>query len=181
MRRTSLFAIAAWTLMLLSGAPEARAQAEPRQPGERSDNIIRRYNTGLRYALAPGLFIPLNGERVGFSVTGDVRYGVGFGPLIVAPGLRLAGYFPSDVTILTALASARVTVPLGRVGPYAFGGLGPGWASDPSEAGLAYMLGGGVHAFVGENFALGVEVTYQAITGTAFESLFLGPSILLGF
>jgi len=175
MRRPILFAIAAWTSILVSGLPRACAQGEP------DNNIIARYNTGLRYSLAPGLFIPLNGERVGFSITGDARYGFDFGPAIVAPGLRLAGYFPSGVTILSALVTARVTVPIGRVGPYVLGGVGPGWVSEPSEAGLAYMLGGGVHAFLGQSFALGAEVTYQSITGTAFESLFFGPSILLGF
>jgi len=34
---------------------------------------------------------------------------------------------------------------------------------------------------VGARFGIGAEATYQAITGTAFEALFVGPSLLLAF
>src|SRR5688500_5197640 len=63
-------------------------------------DIVVAYNTGLRFAIAPGVFIPTNGGRVGFSIAGEVRYGFELGPLILAPGVRLAAYFPPDVNIL---------------------------------------------------------------------------------
>ncbi len=155
----------------------AAAQAE----GPRGRDVVVAYNTGWRFSIAPGLFIPVNGERVGFSISGDVRYGIELGPVIVAPGARLAGYFPSDLTVLAGMATTRVTLPLGPVGPYVLGGVGPGWVSEPSEAGLAYMAGGGAMVHIGTRFGIGAEATYQAITGTRFRALFIGPSLLFGF
>lgn len=158
-------------------AQRARAQAE----GPSGRDVVVAYNVGLRFGIAPGIFIPVNGESVGFSISGDVRYGIELGPVVVAPGGRLAGYFPSELTVLAALATTRVTLPLGPVGPYVLGGVGPGWVSEPSEAGLAWMAGGGLMAHIGTRFGIGAEATYQAITGTAFKALFIGPSLLLGF
>ncbi len=159
-------------------AKPVRAQ-EPIQPSGRV--VVVAYNTGVRFSVAPGIFIPINGGRVGFSISGDLRYGIETGPVVVAPGVRLAGYFPSDLTVLAALATTRVTMPLGPVGPYVVGGLGPGWVSEPSRAGLAWLAGGGFMVHIGTRFGLGAEATYQAITNTAFKALFVGPSLLFGF
>jgi hypothetical protein len=160
-----------------------RAQAQEQQWQEPSGrDLVVAYNTGFRFSIAPGIFIPVNGERVGFSITGDFRYGFDLGPVVLAPGVRLAGYFPSDATILAALATTRLVIPAGPVGPYVLGGLGPGWVSEPdSEVGLAWMAGGGFMWHVSTRFGIGAEATYQAITGTPFKALFVGPSFLIGF
>lgn len=165
--------------LLFAIAPAAVRAQVPEQPSAR--DLVVAQNVGLRLAIAPGVYIPTDGGSVGFSIVGDVRFGIELGPIIVAPGGRLAGYFPSGLTILAALATGRVTVPLGPVGPYVMGGLGPGWVSDPAKAGLAWMAGGGLMANIGPHFALGAEVTYQGITGTAVKALFIGPTFLFGF
>jgi len=165
--------------LLLGLTSSGRAQAPYAEPSAR--DIVVAYNTGLRVSVAPGLFIPTDGGRVGFSIAGDVRYGVEVGPAVIAPGLRLAGFFPSGFVSLTALATTRVTLPLGPVGPYVMGGVGPGYLSEPSHVGLAYQAGGGLMVHLGRSFALGAEVSYFGITGTDFQSLAIGPSLLIGY
>jgi len=167
----------AFALAALPAASGARAQTG--EPSTR--DIVVAYNTGLRFSLAPGLFIPTDGGKVGFSLAGDVRYGFELGPTIVAPGVRLAGFFPAGARALTALGTLRVTVPAGPVAPFLVGGVGPGWVSDPSHAGLAYLAGGGLMLHIGQSFGIGVEASYFGITDSWFRSVAIGPSILLSF
>jgi len=177
---SSALIFALFGALALTGPAPARAQsAAPEGPSGR--DIVVAYNTGFRFSIAPGIFIPINGERVGFSIAGDFRYGIEVGPIVVAPGARLAGYFPSNLTVLAAMATTRLTLPLGPVGPYVVGGVGPGWVSEPSRAGLAWLAGGGLMVHIGTRFGIGAEATYQAITNTRFKALFVGPSFLLGF
>ncbi len=172
----SVFALAVLGTLSLTAA---RARA---QEGISGRDLVLAYNTGFRFSIAPGVFIPVNGERAGFSITGDFRYGFETGPVVLAPGLRLAGYFPAEATILAAFATGRITIPAGPVGPYVLGGVGPGWVSDPdSEAGLAWLAGGGFMVHIGTRLGIGAEATYQAITNTSFKALFVGPSLLFGF
>lgn len=162
----------------LTRTQRASAQAEA-PPTARE--IVVAYNVGSRFSIAPGIFIPRDGQRVGFSIAGDYRYGIELGPVVLAPGVRLSGFFPSQFVALSALGTARLTVPLGPVGPYVMGGVGPGYVSKPAEPGLAFMGGGGLMVYVGQAFAIGAEATYLGITGTRFRALFIGPSLLLGF
>jgi len=168
------------TLVLGVSAASGRAGAQPTYAGPTAREIVVAYNTGPRFSIAPGLIIPASG-RVGFSIMGDFRYGIETGPLILAPGARVAGFFPSGSVALTALGTLRLTVPLGPVGPYVMGGAGPGYVTDPSRAGLAYLGGGGLMVHFGLHFALGAEATYFAITGTDVRALLVGPSLLLSF
>jgi hypothetical protein len=140
-------------------------------------DIVVAYNTGWRFSIAPGLLIS-DGD-VGFSIAGDVRYGFEIGPLVLAPGARVAGYFPPDFYALSALATGRITYPIGPVGPYLVGGIGPGYLSDPSQAGAAYLGGGGLMIHIGSSFGFGAELTYFGITGTDFRAF--GPALLLMF
>lgn len=162
-------------LALLAFQATARAQ----EPTLRE--IVVAYNTGLRFSIAPGIYIPTDGGRVGFSIAGDLRYGIELGPIVVAPGARVSGFFPSGFYALTGLATGRITVPLGPFGPYVLGGVGPGYISEPSHTGLAYLGGGGLMIHFGQRFALGAEATYFGITGTSFRTLFIGPTLLLSF
>jgi hypothetical protein len=170
-------ALALALAQLVAGA-SAQAQ-ETYEPSARE--IVVAYNTGLHFSIAPGVFIPTHGGRVGFSVAGEVRYGFELGPLILAPGVRLAGYFPEDVTIVTGLGTLRMTVPLGPFAPFIVGGAGPGYVSSPSHTGVAYLGGGGFMVHIGTHFGIGAEATYQAITGTQFAAIFVGPLLLLAF
>jgi hypothetical protein len=144
--------------------------------------VVIAYNAGLRLGIVPSIFIPVRGGDVGFAIAGDVRYGFDIKKAVVlAPGLRLAGYFPSGDTILIGLATLRLTVPVGPVGPFVVGGVGPGWVKDESDVGVAYVGGGGFVVHIGTKFGIGAEATYQAITGTDFSAIFVGPVLLLSF
>jgi hypothetical protein len=157
--------------------PFAVEEAEP--PSAR--DIVFAFNTGLRIALAPGVFIPTDGGRVGFFIAADVRYGFKVGPMVIAPGVRPAAYFPSHNRIFTGLGTLRLTFPVGPVGPFILGGVGPGWVRKPSHVGVAYLGGGGFMVHIGTSFGIGVEASYQAITGSDFAALFVGPLLLLAF
>lgn len=180
--RRSRFSRSHWSwallLALLAWGGSARAQ-ERYEPSAR--DVVVAYNTGLHFSIAPGIFIPVDGGRVGFSIAGDVRYGFEIGPLIMAPGVRLAAYFPEDVNVVAGLGTLRLTFPLGAFAPFVVGGAGPGYVSSPSHTGAAYLAGGGFMVHIGTRFGIGAEATYQAITGTAFSALFVGPLILLAF
>lgn len=171
------FVLLALVLNTFLPGPE-RARAQERVS---SRDIVVAYNTGLRISLAPGVFIPSDGGRVGFSIAGDVRYGFEVGPTVLAPGARVAAFFPSGFFALTALATGRITVPVGPLGPYVLGGVGPGYVSDPARAGLSYLGGGGLMIHIGESFGIGAEAVYFGIAGTDFRALFVGPALLLNF
>lgn len=155
----------------------------PPPPEEKPNprDVVFAYNKGLRISLIPGIFIPIHGGDVGFFFAADFRYGFALGPVVVAPGLRPAGYFPPDQTILTGLATLRLTFPVGPVGPFITGGAGPGWVKHPSTVGVAYSGGGGFMVHIGTRFGFGAEASYQGITNTNFRALFVGPLIMLSF
>lgn len=151
------------------------------EPAPRARDIVAVYNTGARFTIAPGVFIPLDGERVGFSVAGDFRYGFDTGSIILAPGARVAGFFLPEARVVLGLATARVTVPLGPVGPFVIGGVGPGFVSAPGHTDLGYVAGGGFMVHVGVRFAVGAEAAYQAVRQSGFSALSMGPSVLVAF
>jgi hypothetical protein len=170
--------VLALVLTIATGG-RARAQEYYREPTGR-DMVIAQ-NVGPRFSLAPGVFLPTDGGHVGFSIAGDYRHGFELGHTILAPGARLAGFFPSDFVALTAMGTARLTVPVGPVGPYLMGGVGPGYVSEPSKVGLALLGGGGLMVYIGTSFGIGAEASYLTITGTNLHALFIGPALMLGF
>ncbi|MDB4990974.1 MAG: hypothetical protein JWN04_6152 [Myxococcaceae bacterium] len=171
-----------WLVSLALGPLVAhRARAQELAPPPTSRDIVFAYNTGSRFSIAPGVFIPNHGGRLGFSIMGDYRYGIAVGPVILAPGVRVAGFFPSGYVALSALGTGRLTIPIGPVAPYVLGGVGPGYVTKPSQAGLSFLAGGGLMVHIGPSFGVGAEATYLGITGTNFRALFVGPSLLLNF
>jgi opacity protein-like surface antigen len=114
-------------------------------------------------------------------LAGDFRYGFDTGPVIAAPGARGAAFFLSDARVVIGLATARVTVPVGPVGPFVLGGVGTGFVSAPEHVDLGYLAGGGLMVHFGVHVAVGAEVAYQAVRRTSFSALSVGPSLLLAF
>jgi len=144
-------------LLAIFGRP-FRASAQDEKPSRR--DVVVAHNKGLRFTIAPGVIVPTNGADAGFSLAADVRFGIELGPIIVAPGARLGGYWPSGPNA------------------YVLGGVGPGWVTSPEQTDVAYVLGGGAMVHIGSRFGIGLEVTYQAITDTRFKAWFFGPSLL---
>lgn len=161
---------------------EQTARTEPvPEEGPSGRDIVAAYNAGFHWGFSPGVFIPSNGGKGGFTLSADFRYGFDTGPVIVAPGVRLAGFFPSGSTVMMGLGLVRVTLPIGHFAPFVRGGLGPGHISDPSYTGVVYHLGAGAMVHFSERFGLGVDAAYDKFAGTNFSVFSIGPSLLIAF
>lgn len=147
---------------------------------EESESTAMQANKGLRFGFGPALLLPTDGGPMGGGLVLDGRYGIKAGPTVLAPGGRLAGYILSERFIGTAMPTFRITVPVGPLAPYALGGIGGGWLSNASESGLAWIGGGGLMIHFGRVLAIGAEATYEAITGTEYKALSIGPAIHIG-
>ncbi|MDB4985703.1 MAG: hypothetical protein JWN04_881 [Myxococcaceae bacterium] len=163
------------------GSSMLAAPSAAEAPAGQSAELAASSIAGPRFSLAPGLFVPPEGGRLGLSLVADAHYNLEVGRVIVAPGVRLAGFFRADTTALAALATKRLTLQLGTVDPYVVGGVGIGHLSDPTHLGLAYQAGGGLTICVHRFVALGVEATYFGVTGTDFRALLFGPALLINF
>ena len=160
-------------LALLLASTTASAQ-------ETRDSAATDANKRLRIGLGPEVIVPSDSGPLGGGVVLDGRYGFKAGPTVLAPGGRLDGYILSNRLIGIAMPTFRLTLPIGPLAPYAVGGIGGGWLSNRSESGLALLGGGGLMVHFGRIIAIGVELTYQRITGTEFEGVAIGPSIQFG-
>lgn len=148
---------------------------------DEGDSAAMAANRGFKLGIGPIILFPMrdNGPFGGGLIV-DGRYGIKAGPTVLAPGARLSGYLISGRFIGTAMPTFRVTLPVGPLAPFVLGGVGPGFISNDSEAGVALLGGGGLMIHFGRFFAIGAEATYQVITGTEFRSLAIGPAISFG-
>jgi hypothetical protein len=143
------------------------------------DSAAWRANTGLVTGLGLALLVPEEGS-LGGGLELTARYGIPAGPVIIAPGGLLGGYYLQERFIGMLMPTLRATLPLGPLAPFVQGGLGPGGITNPGEGGLAWLGGGGLMIHFGDFFALGAEINYQGITGTGYKALSIGPSIIIG-
>lgn len=151
-------------------APAAHAQG---------DSAAWRANTGFVTGTGIALLIPDEGS-VGFGLELTGRYGIPAGPVVLAPGALLGGYYLQKRFIGMLMPTFRVTLPLGPFAPFGQGGIGAGGITNPGEGGLALLGGGGLMIHFGSVVALGAEINYEVITGTDFKVLSIGPSIIIG-
>ena len=131
--------------------------------------------TGLGVAI----LVPDEGSAGG-GLELSTRYGFPVGPVILAPGARLGGYYLQERLIGLVLGTGRATLPIGPLAPFVQAGAGAGGLSNPGDGGLAWLVGGGLMIHFGYHFAVGAEVSWQGITGTGFEVLSIGPSLVIG-
>lgn len=149
--------------------------------------IVAAYNTGFQWGIAPGVVFA--GDKTSFFL--GLRFGYGFdtGKVIVVPGVRLVAYF-TDPNVYLGMPVVKLIYPIDRFAPFVEGGAGVGYVSgtdvnatttiDP-QTGLALLVGGGFMVHFSWKFGLGVEATYQTITGTGFDGFGVGPILALGF
>jgi hypothetical protein len=157
---------------LCAAAPAAAEDEIPNTAAWRS-------NTGLVAGVGFAVLVPDEGS-LGFGAELNARYGMPVGPIILAPGGLLGGYFLQERFIADLLGTLRLTAPLGPLAPFVQGGAGPGVLTSPGDAGVAWLAGGGLVVHFGGVLTIGVEVNYQGITGTGYKSLSIGPSISIG-
>lgn len=174
--RTSM--MVALSALVLTALLPSKASAQEEPPPEPSPSVSA--NTGFRTGIGPVLILPSDGGPAGGGLELDARYGIKTGPVIVGPGVRAAGYGISGRFIGQVMPAARVTLPVGPFAPYAIGGLGGGFLSNPGEGGVALLGGLGMMVHFGRALAIGLEGSYRTITGTEFQMFALGPVISLG-
>jgi len=159
--------------------PVAPVEEEPPAMSE-GRMLVSLYNSGFQWGISPG--VVFSRGKAGFAL--GVRFGYGFdtGRVILVPGVRLSGYFV-DPNVYLGMPTFKLVLPIDRFAPFVEGGAGLGHVAggtEPAETGAALMGGGGfmVHA---THFALGVEASYQVITGTDFRGFGVGPILAIGF
>jgi hypothetical protein len=167
--------------LLVAAASVVGISRDARAQEEHEDSAAMSANRGFKLGIGPTVLLPMRaGGPYGGGLNVEGRYGIKAGPTVVAPGGMLAGYFISSRFIGMAMPTFRLTVPIGPLAPYALGGVGGGWISNPSEGGVALLGGGGLMIHFGRFFAIGAEATYQTITGTDFGGVTIGPAISFG-
>lgn len=133
-----------------------------------------RENTGPGVSARPGAYFPSVGD-MGFNVDANATYGIGAEPFVIAPGGRFASYF-GDQGAISGMPVVEAMLPVGPVVPYAKAGAGIGHTNGPEgETGLSLMAGGGFDFHVSRDVLVGVDATWETVTGTDFNALSIGP------
>lgn len=161
--------------------PVVRPQEDEPEPMSEGRMLVSLYNSGFQWGIAPG--VVFSRGKAGFAL--GLRFGYGFdtGPVILVPGIRLAGYF-IDPNVYLGMPTFKLVFPIDRFAPFVEGGAGVGHVaganSTPAETGAALMGGGGFMIHF-TRVAFGAEASYQVITGTPFKGFGVGPILALGF
>lgn len=164
-------------------APTSASSVTEEPPPAMSEGraLVSLYNSGFQWGIAPG--VVFSRGKAGFAV--GLRFGYGFdtGPVILVPGVRLAGYF-IDPNVYVGMPTFKLVIPIDRFAPFVEGGAGAGHvAADGAtgaKTGLALMGGGGFMIHF-TRVAFGAEASYQVITGTGFKGFGVGPILAIGF
>ncbi len=165
-----------------------RARESEDAPEEMSEGrrIVVAYNTGFQWGLSPGVIV--GNSKASFFLGLRLGYGFDTGKVIVVPGVRLSGFF-SDPNVYIGMPVMKLVYPIDRFAPFVEAGAGYGYISGfsvgktdvPAESGVALFAGTGFMIHFSWKFGLGVEGTYQTITGTEFSGFGIGPIIALAF
>jgi hypothetical protein len=175
LRVLSIAAVASMFALLVASSAHAETAAEAS-------------NIGLHTQLGPAILLGSDGS-FGIGAEFALRYGIQTGPVILAPGGRVAGYYYSvndgnqstGHFIGDVMPTFRVTAPLGPFAPFVEGGVGPGIVTNDTAGGVALYAGVGLMIHFSEVFALGAEFADEAITNTGFHAISIGPVIQFGF
>jgi hypothetical protein len=164
-----------------SSSPSVQAQAsEP--PAQRittvRDLTARRY-TGLGWTISPGVVFEKNGTA-GFSFGAQVEYGIDTGSVIAMPGVSVTGYF-AQPNVYVEMPTMKLVLPIGALALFVEGGAGVGEITNPGQAAPALLGAGGFTFHPGPSILLGLEAGYEALLGTDFQAVLLGPIFAVSF
>ncbi len=126
-------------------------------------------HSGWSINFTPVLILPSGDNRFGGGVDPEVKYTIDLGEARLSAGGRVGAYYAKNLFGVTVMPTLRLTVPLGRVEPYAAIGLGYGWLTDAAHYGLATMGRLGFVYHFSERFAVGLEGTLQRLDGSRYR------------
>ena len=168
--------------------PPAEPSREPPPPPQTSEAPyteerfrVSIFYSGFQWGISPG--VVLARSKASLFLGARLGYGFDLDTVILVPGLRVSAYF-TDPNVYIGMPTTKVVVPFGRFAPFVEAGLGFGHhaadAAVPAKSGLAILGGGGLMVHF-SSVAVGVEASYQVITGTSFKGFGIGPILALGF
>ncbi|HVJ92856.1 MAG TPA: hypothetical protein VM580_23810 [Labilithrix sp.] len=151
---------------------------EEEEPPSMSEGrlLVSLYNTGFQWGIAPGIIISRG--KAGFAFGARFGYGFDTGSVILVPGVRLLGLF-ADPNVYMGMPTFKVVFPIDRFAPFLEAGAGVGHVTEPAGTGFAAMGGVGFMVHF-KRVALGLEGSYQLITGTDFAGFGFGPILAIG-
>jgi hypothetical protein len=147
--------------------------------GDVPDTPAWNSNVGFISGLGIAILFAEDGSAGG-GLELSARYGIPASFVVFAPGGRVGGYYLDERFIGILMPTGRVTVPLGPFAPFVQAGAGAGVLTNPGDGGLAWLGGGGLMIHFGGVLSIGAEVNYEGITGTGFEVLSIGPTLVIG-
>lgn len=147
--------------------PHASEAAEPHQ--------------GFSLNFTPVLVAPKGDHDWGGGADPEFKYTIDRDGARLSAGLRLGAYYAKDLFGITLMPTLRITVPVGRVEPYASFGMGYGWLPKEGHEDIATMSRLGVVFRVSDKLGLGIEGTLQRIERSAFRFPSLGSAITFDF
>jgi hypothetical protein len=137
--------------------------------------------SGWSFNFTPVLVAPKDGYRWGGGADPELKYTIDREGARLSAGLRIGSYYAKNRFGITAMPTLRITVPVGRVEPYASFGMGYGWIPKEGKEDIATMSRLGIVFRVSTKFALGLEGTLQRIERSEFRFPSLGSAITFDF
>ncbi len=133
--------------------------------------------SGWSVNFTPVLILPSGGYRFGWGVDPELKYTLDLGAAQLGAGGRVGAFYARNQFSLTLMPTLRVTVPIGRVEPYAAVGLGYGWLPESGRDGVAAMGRLGLVYRFSERLAIGVEGTLQRLDGSRHQFRSFGSMV----
>jgi hypothetical protein len=133
--------------------------------------------TGWSLNFTPALVGPKGEYGWGGGADPEVKYTIDRDGARLSAGLRVGAYYAKDLFGATVMPTLRITVPVGRVEPYAAFGMGYGWIPERDQQDIATMSRLGVVFRVSDKLGLGLEGTLQKIERTEFRFSSLGSAV----
>jgi hypothetical protein len=154
------------------------ASEQPPKPIVSERDITAHRYTGLRWGVRVGAVF--GHGTAGLALGGRLEYGFDTGVVVVMPGVSVDGYFAQPNTYVE-MATMKVVLPVGWLALFVEGGAGVGQVINPGLAAPAVMGGGGFAFHTGPSLTLGLEGAYEALLGTEFRLILVGPVVAVRF
>jgi hypothetical protein len=126
-------------------------------------------NSGLSINFTPVLIFPTSHYRIGGGADPELKYTLDLGAVRLSAGGRIGAYYAKNLFGTTVMPTARLSVPIGPMEPYASAGVGYGWLPKIRHEDVATMGRLGVVFHFSKRIAVALEGTLQQIDRSNFR------------